>query len=283
MQRILIPVLAVATVSLGARTATVGSTPAETVRKVYISVTDSKGVPAVDLTAADVTVKENGKPYPVASLEPAKAPMHIAIVVDDGGTGAFQSAVAELLQKTFGKAQYRISMLTPQATTVIDFTEETDGLKGAIGRLGLRGRQRASGDHLLTGVSEAAKALQQRNAERPIIVVMTLGSGQATEIDPKAVLSTLRTSGASLNVLYFSGADIGEVMIDGPKQSGGRIEEANAGAPIAPAAGKLAEILLKQYVLTYKLPDGVKMSDKVAVETSRKGVTLTAPTRIPDK
>jgi hypothetical protein len=46
---------------------------------------------------------------------------------------------------------------------------------------------------------------------------------------------------------------------------------------------KIADALLKQYVLTYTLPDGVKPNDKLSLTTSRKGITLLAPSRIPDK
>src|SRR3990170_8863174 len=95
---------------LGASTLTLtaGATPAavtaaaEVTRKVYISATDSKGAPITDLTGAEITVKEGGKERPVVSLQPATAPMHIAILVDDSGTGAFQAGVFEFLQKVLG-------------------------------------------------------------------------------------------------------------------------------------------------------------------------------------
>ena len=93
----------------------------------------------------------------------------------------------------------------------------------------------------------------------------------------------MRSSGASLNTLHATGADLGEVLLDGAKQTGGRLEEAGAATSFSPAAAKLADILLHQYVVSYALPDGVKMSDKVAIETSRKDIKLIAPTRIPDK
>jgi len=38
-----------------------------------------------------------------------------------------------------------------------------------------------------------------------------------------------------------------------------------------------------QYLLTYTLPDGVKPADRLSVSTSRKGVTLTAPSRVATK
>ena len=73
------------------------------------------------------------------------------------------------------------------------------------------------------------------------------------------------------------------LMGDGPKQSGGRIEQAGTGPAITAAALRIADALQHQYLLTYTLPDGVKMSDRIAVATSRKGVALTSPSRIADK
>jgi hypothetical protein len=40
---------------------------------------------------------------------------------------------------------------------------------------------------------------------------------------------------------------------------------------------------MHQYVLTYNIPDGVKLNERLSLATSRKGVTLLAPSRLPDK
>jgi hypothetical protein len=263
--------------------ATVDTVPAEVTRKVYISATDSKGAPVTDLTAADITVKEGGKERPVASLEPAAAPMQVAILVDDAGTGAFQNAVAQFIQKTFGRGQFSISLLSPQAAKIVDFSEDADALKNALGRLGARGRLQPDGDQLPEAIADSAKALGLRKAERPVILALTIAGGQLHSVQPENVLTTLRLSGASLNVVFITGADLGQVMGDGPKQSGGRIEQAGTGSAIAPAALKIADALQHQYLLTYTLPDGVKMSDRLNVTTSRRGITLTSPSRIAEK
>src|SRR5258707_6392576 len=101
MNRLIVVFLAASTLMLTARaTVDTAAARAEVTRKVYISAADSKGVPVTDLTAADVTVKEGGKDRPVASLQPAVAPMQVAILVDDSGTGAFQGAVAQVIHTT---------------------------------------------------------------------------------------------------------------------------------------------------------------------------------------
>lgn len=286
MNRLIVVLLAASTMTLPSRaTATVDTAPAraEVTRKVYISATDAKGAPVTDLAAADITVKEGGKERPVASLQPAVAPMQVAILVDDAGTGAFQSAVAQFLQKSLGHGQFSISLLSPQAAQVVDFTEDVDALKNALGRLGARGRLQPDGDQMVEAIADSAKTLRQRKAERPVILALTIAGGQLHSVTPENVLTTLRLSGAALNVVFVTGADLGMVMGDGPKQSGGRIEQAGTGPAIVSAAAKIADALQHQYLLTYTLPDGVKMSDRITVATSRKGMTLTSPSRIADK
>ena len=77
--------------------------------------------------------------------------------------------------------------------------------------------------------------------------------------------------------------NLNEVLGDGPKQSGGRREEIVAATGIASGLQQLAESLKHQYLIEYTLPDGVKPSDKLSVSVKRKGVTVRAPTQIPDK
>ena len=113
--------------------------------------------------------------------------------------------------------------------------------------------------------------------------MMTVGGEQAQSPQAEPALNTLKDSGASLSVIYLQGLDLGQVLGDGPKRSGGLIQQVGAGVVIGPVLAKMADNLLHQYVLTYTLPDGVKPSDKLAVTTSRKGVTLVAPARVPDK
>jgi hypothetical protein len=191
--------------------------------------------------------------------------------------------VFEFLQKVLGRGQFSISMLSPQALNLVDFTDDVEKLKGALSRLGQRGRLQPDGDQLPEAIADASKELQQRKAERPIVLAMTIAGGLLHSVEPNNVLKTVRSSGTALNVVYITGADLGQVLGDGPKESGGRIEEASTGQGIGPAVARIADSLLNQYRLTYTLPDGVKMSDRLNVTTSRKGIKLTSPSRIADR
>lgn len=255
---------------------------ADVLRTVYFSAVDAKGAPVTDLTAADLAVKEGGKDRPIAEVKPATAPMQVFILVDDAGTGAFMNAVSQFIQATFGHAQYAISVLSPQAIKVADFTADADALRAALARMGQRGKIPTDNEQIVAAVSDAAKELQKRKGRRAIVVLSATGEKAQSDQGDEA-LNALKSSGASLSVLYITGLDLGKVLGDGPKQSGGMIQQASGNVSLGPVLAKIADNLMHQYVLTYNIPDGVKLNEKLSLSTSRKGVTLIAPSRLPDK
>jgi hypothetical protein len=267
----------------GATSAVIPIPVADVARRIYVSATDRSGAPVTDLTAADISIKEGGKDRPVESLKPATESMHVALLVDDAGSGAFQAAVAQFIDRTLARGHFSITLLNPQASMLVDFTNDPSALRAAVGRLGRRGRMQPDGDQMLDAIDRAASTFQQRKAERAIVVALTLTGGKPESIQPDNVLRSVRASGMMLNVVHLIGADLGIVMGDGPRQSGGRSEEAGSGNDIIPAVIRIAESLQTQYVVTYTIPDGTSLSDRIAVSTSRKGITLTAPTRIAAK
>jgi hypothetical protein len=256
---------------------------AEVTRTVYFSAVDAKGTSVTDLAASDLAVKENGKDRAIASVAPATDPLYVSLLVDDGGSGGFQGAVAQLIDALLGRARFAISAFNPQPSKVADFTGEVGVLKTAINSIGPRGKIMSSGDQMIDAVADAAKDLQQRKAARAAIVVMTVAGEpvQSTQADP--ALNTLKSSGASLSVVYLAGLGLGQVLGDGPKRSGGTSQQIGGGVVAGPILAKIADNLLHQYKLTYTLPDGVKPNEKFALTTSRKDVTLLAPSRVPDK
>lgn len=256
---------------------------ADVLRSFYFSAIDSKGVHVADLTAADLTVKEGGKERAIASVRAATAPMQVSLIVDDAGTGAFQPSVAQFLQTTISRAQFSIRVLSPQPILVAMQTGDVVALRSAIGRLGPRGQIHPDGDQIIGGVTDAAKELLQLRAARPAIVVLSAtGETVSSDIADEA-LDTLKRSGASLSVLYITGIQLGKVLGDGPKQSGGMIQQANGTVAVPAALGKIADHLMNQYIVSYTIPDGVKLNERVSLSTSRKGVNLIAPSRLSDK
>ena len=256
---------------------------ADVLRTVYFSAVDASGAHVPDLTAADLIVKEGGKERPIDAVQPSTKLMQLSIIVDDGGTGGFQTAVSQFIQATFGRAEFAIRVLSPQAIRVLDFTRNGDDLRTAVRGLVYRGRIPTDGEQVIAGVSDAAKELDQREAPRPSILVLTVTGEKALSDLSDDTLKALKNSGAGLNVVYLTGISLGKVLGDGPKQSGGLIEQVNGNVALGPAIAKIADNLLHQYVLTYTIPDGVKPNERFSLSTTRKNVKLLAPTRIPEK
>jgi hypothetical protein len=255
---------------------------ADTTRTVYISAVDAKGAPVTDLTAADLAVKEGGQDRVVASLKEATAPMDVAILDDDDGSGFFQAGILQILQALGERAVYSIGHFNPQFAKILDYTNDVGPIQAALDHIGRRGKVQRDGEQVTDALSLTAKELQQRKAARRVIVFLTMG-GEGQTRNPDITMNDVLGSGAMLNVVHHQTARIGLVSGDGPKLSGGRIEQVGAISAVPAAITKITDTLLHQYVLTYTLPDGVKPSDRVAVTTTRKGVSLMAPSRNPDK
>jgi VWFA-related protein len=267
-------------------------------RRVYVSALDKDDVAVDGLTAADFAVKEGGRPGEIVRVEPAVAKMQIAILVDDNGTGLFRVSVARFIEALLGRAEFSISTVNGQMLKLVDFTTDHRDLSEAVLKLGARPATN-DGGQLLDGITATSLDLARRGAARPIIVALTVGGADVTPIPPHEALDQLRRSGAALHVvsvissamrptappdkasdLLNENLGLHEVLGDGPKRSGGHREEISAIAGVTTGLHKLAEQLKHQYVIEYNVD---RPSDRLAVSVKKKGVTLRAPTYIPDK
>jgi VWFA-related protein len=270
-------------------------------RRVYVTALDSSGAPITDLTAADFTVKEGGKACEITRAGPAKGIIQVAILVDDNGTGLFRVAVARFIEALFGRAEFAVLTVSGQTFKVVDYTTSADELRAAVAQLGARAAT-PDGGQLLDGILETSQDLLKRKAGRPNIVALTVGGEEHSPTPARQALDQLRQSGAALYVVSVVGSrlrsnaavtkpadllnenlSLSEVLGDGPKQSGGHREEIAAIAGVETGLRQLAESLKQQYVIEYTLPEGAQPSDRLSVSVKRKGVTLRAPTRIPDR
>jgi VWFA-related protein len=271
-------------------------------RTVYVTATDKAGSAVPDLTPADFIVKIGGKVREVVHVEPATAPLRIAIIVDDNGTGLFRYGVGKFIEKLQGHAEFSISKVTGQTQKVVDYTTDGRELSEAISLLGAR-PETADGGQLLEGIAETARDFAKRRVGRGIIVALTVGGEEHSTLPAHHVLDELRKSGAALHVISVSSSalrstvavqrpaallgenlNLSEVLGEGPKQSGGRRDEIVAAAGLVSGLQTLAQTLLRsQYAVSYARRDADKSSDKISVSAKVPGVSVLAPTRIPDK
>jgi len=279
-------------------------------RTVYVSATDKDGTPITDLTAGEFEIKEGGRKTEIVSVKLSSTPLRIALIDADAGTGAFQLSVLRFMQKLVGHAEFSLTSVLIQAEKVMDYTADVDDLRAGINRIGIRGRER-NNPQLIEAIEEVTKDVA-REARRPAIVVMRIGGEAASVVAGTDVKEALRKTGAVLYVVSTlsattrpaslvqgddivsvargqladdevtsSALNLAVVLGDGAKESGGR-HETVVSTTLVTVMEQIADELLNQYQIDYALPADVKPSDKLSVSVKRKGVTLHAPSRIPN-
>lgn len=276
-----------------------------TSRSVYVTVVDDHGQPVTGLTAADFALKEGGKDREIASVEPARTKMHIAVMIEETLTpmGGVRNALGEFVKRMYQVAEISFIIVGQRNTTAVDYTSDPNALITGINNLSLSQQQTQT--MVPEGIFDLTKVLEKDKPERPVIVLLALEKQQASAEQPQNVLNQLARSGAMMYVVSMEGgsassgtsgigrasADNGamdmagraQVMGDGPKQSGGRRVEVAALTAFPTGIQQIADDLSSQYLIKYTLPDGVKPSDRLNVSLKKKGATLRAPTKISSK
>jgi VWFA-related protein len=277
------------------------------VSAVHVSAVDRNGAPVVDLSAKDFVLKENGEVREIVKVQPATATMHVAIIVDDSGTGIFRYGVAKFVDQLLGHAQFSIRRVVGQVRKLVSYTTDLDQLRQAVLSLNAMSATPAGGQ-VVEGIFEASQELRARDAQRSIIIVLSDTDAAYSSLPARQVLEQLRQSGVVLYVIALarlpvqttpnvSGVastavaadkpsdlldrrlDVNEVLGDGPKQTGGRrAEMAGSAGPIR-ALQEIADELNHQYLVTYLVPAGEKADQKISVAARRRGLTVRSPSR----
>lgn len=275
-------------------------------RTIYVTALDRDGRTVTDLQAGDFAGKVGNKPLTVIRAEPAQMPLRIAVIVSDAGTGGFQQALGNFMQKLLGHAEFSLISVIVQPDVVVDYASEGAPLREGLRRLGPRGRQ--AGAQLMEAIRDAAGTVRS-DGRRPMILVLRVGSEANTPLSGDEVREQLRRSGALLHVVSTlgaqrrpassarpgisseqaqmedndtasSGLNLQQVLGDGAKESGGRHDQV-VSTTLVPALERVADELLHQYAVTCAVPPGLKPSDKLSVSTTRRGVKLQVPARLP--
>jgi VWFA-related protein len=280
----------------------VAALPQTGTRTVYVTVAGGNQPPVPDLTAADLVVKEDGKPREIVEARRATAPMQVVLMLDDGGLGlgAIRQGAGQFVQDLQGLGEFAIIAMGAQNIPLVDFASDPRVLYAGLERMLARSTPAA---HVLDGLLEVAQTLQRRGAERPVIVVVASEGGDFSNARPDVVLDAIQKSGAQvfyigLGVPVTQGSrpsfaserphDSTEdeassrnaVLGAAPKNSGGRSEQALQTSGVVALMKQFAADLRGQYAVTYTT-DATQA--KLSVETKRKGVKVRAPARVGGK
>ena len=269
-------------------------------RTVYVTAVDGKGVPVVGLTAADFTVKEDGKVQQVVTAEVSTTPLTVALMLDDSGLGlqSIREGAAAFVTRLRGLAQIALFTTGGRNLKAIDYTDSTAALMGGINRTFARN---SSGAFLVDGLAETAKDFTAREVKRPVIVSVASESEEFSQTRTADAMAALQRSGAQVYLVRLGrpriggsnavGLERGESNADemiqanavfgqAPVRSGGRVEQLAANSGIPKLMDQIAAELAGQYAVTYNTPNLTKPDVKLEVSTSQRGTKVRAPQRV---
>jgi hypothetical protein len=288
------------------------SVPQATARTVHVTVTQKDGTPATDLRADEFEVKYAGKTAAVTGVKMATSPLRVALLVADRGTGMFQAGALRFIEALLGRGEFSITGVLVQPQRYMDYSGTVDSLRGGLIQLQRRGSGNQTGAQLVEAIVETVKEIP-REGYRPVIVVLRAGGEAPTPIRSEMVREELRKSGAVLYAISRSGTQslgggtsptqvpsaaavsyaaatsevmegaltLGSILGDGSRDSGGRHLQA-VSTTIVPVMQQIAAELLNQYEVSYVIPEAGRPSDRLAVSIKRRGLTVAAPTRVPN-
>lgn len=139
-------------------------------RTVSIRAVTKKGSPVLDLTLAEVTVKEDGDKRPVASVERDERPLDVAVVVDssEAVAGVYRS---ELVSAVLGfwrslPAGATVAVFTSgPPSKVVDFGTDPAAAEPVLQKVACSGKSYA-----FEAMADAGRALAARPASRRALV-----------------------------------------------------------------------------------------------------------------
>ena len=173
------PLLTICILAVGAITRGAPEQDSSRTVVVYALATGAQNAPVTDLTLADFTIKEDNRIREVTSVEPATAPLHVAVIVDDNGSGIFRFGVNNFAQRVQGRAEMSLRVVNGQVRTITEFMLDTRRWIAGISQLGVRPATQDKGP-LPEGIADAAKSFAAREARRPVILALTGSAARNT-------------------------------------------------------------------------------------------------------
>ena len=148
---------------------------------VFVSAVDD-GRPVLDLEAFEFRVREEGESREVLSVNRARVPVQVAVLVDDSygvtnNLGHLRRGLEELIDSLPDAQMSTVLAFGDQLRTLIDFTRDKSELKRVVGEFA---QFSETSWYLPNALAETAIDMWDRGAVRPIIVLVTSEGTAAT-------------------------------------------------------------------------------------------------------
>jgi len=258
-------------------------------RAIYASVLDKEGAPVPDLGPSDFVVREDNLAREVLRVEPAAAPMQIALLVDNSQASNanirdIREATNEFIKAVTGtnqKNELAVIAVAERATILVDYTTDQQKLLKGAGRLFT---QPNSGAYMLDALFETSQGLKKREATRPVIVGIATNGPELSNRYHQQILTSLHGIGASFHLVMVGppptdfisneGRERALTFSQGTEETGGRYDNVLAPSALADRLKQVANELTHQYLVTYARPQTLIPPEKVTVAGKNPSFTV---------
>jgi VWFA-related protein len=256
-------------------------------RGIYTSVLDKDGHPVANMTAADFVVREDNIAREVLRVEPATAPMQIALLVDNSQRSSpnirdIREAAGEFIKAVTGtpmKNEVAVIAVAERPTILVDYSaDQAKLLKAAIFT------QPGSGAYMLDGLYETSRAFKKREAARPVIVAIATNGPELSNRYRDQVIGAMKDANASFHLVMVGAppADVASsegrerayVFSEGTEQTGGRYDNVLAASALPARLKQVAEELTHQYLVTYARPQSLIPPEHVKITAKRADLSV---------
>jgi Ca-activated chloride channel homolog len=249
--------------------------------EVYVTVTDQRGAPVKDLTAADVRIREDGSPQTISAFTAGEFPLAVAIGLDRsfsmGAGRASRLDTAKTAARAFIEAlkpadQVMVIAIGSETTVVAPLSTKHEAALAAIDRLDAWGTT-----PLYDALAGALDAIQSAKGRRAL-VVLSDGSDRYSDISAAVLVDQVRRR----DVLVYPvaiGSERPAVFAELATASGGRSFFQSDPRELSATLTSIATELRAQYLLGYTpaRPAGAEPSwHSIEVVVNRPGVRVRA-------
>jgi Ca-activated chloride channel family protein len=237
---------------------------------VPVSASDSSGQPVKDLTSADITIEEDGKPQQVISLgAPGKTPIDIGLLLDVSGSTqkqfAFEQQAAVRFIGDLLKTNDAVSVFSIGAAPKLVRARTANRDEAVAGLMSIMPSSDPTA--FFDSVFEAAVYLERNGdpGSRRVLVVISDGEENFSKYSTlDAALKELQKTDCLFYSINPSGGGIklnkisqrGQAFMEAlASQTGGQAFNVSRVEELEPVFGKIAEELQAQYLFGYYAPD----------------------------
>jgi hypothetical protein len=269
--------------------AAIGAPHAQTLQRgIYTSVLDKDGNPVAGLTPADFVVREENIAREILRVEPATAPMQIALLVDNSQRSnnnirEIREAASEFIKSVTGtpmKNEVAVVTVAERATILVDYTTD----QAVLLKKATIFTQPSSGAYMLDGFLETSRGFKKREAARPVIVAIATNGPEFSNRYRDQVLGAIKDAGASLHIVMVGppptdvisseGRERAYIYDSGPAETGGRYDNVLAPSALPARLKQVADELTHQYLVTYARPQTLIPPERIKITSKRPDVTV---------